>query len=89
LLSGAIGDRDYPRAARAARDEGIAVVRFTVGADGRARDCRVATSSGHAELDAVTCRLIEARFRYAPARDAAGQPVAEERGWRQRWWIEP
>lgn len=88
LLSGAIGDRDYPRTARAARVEGIAVVRFTVGIDGRARDCRVAASSGHAELDATTCRLIEARFRYDPARDAAGQPIAEERGWRQRWWIE-
>jgi protein TonB len=88
LLSGSIGDRDYPRAARAARVEGIAVVRFTVGTDGRAHDCRVATSSGSADLDAVTCRLIEARFRYAPARDGAGQPVPEERGWRQRWWIE-
>lgn len=65
------------------------MVRFTVGIDGRARDCRVITSSGHAVLDATTCRLIEARFRYAPARDAAGQPVAEERGWRQRWWIDP
>jgi protein TonB len=88
LLSGAIGDRDYPRAARAARVEGIAVVRFTVRTDGRAHDCRVATSSGSADLDAATCRLIEARFRYEPARDSAGQPVAEERGWRQRWWIE-
>lgn len=88
LIAGTIRDRDYPRAARAARAEGTSVVRFTVGIDGRPRDCRVATSSGDPALDATTCRLIEERFRYAPARDAEGRPVAEERGWRQWWWID-
>ncbi|MGJ3629764.1 MOSC domain-containing protein [Sphingomonas sp. MMS24-JH45] len=54
----------------AARIGGVVVARFTVGVDGRARDCRVTASAGHASLDATTCRLIEARFRYAPALDA-------------------
>lgn len=87
LLSGAIRDRDYPAAERHARVQGTVTAAFTVGTDGRARDCRIVRSSGSAALDATTCRLIEARFRYTPATDALGTPVAEERGWQQRWWI--
>lgn len=89
LIAGAIRDRDYPRAARAARREGSVTVRFTVSPEGRVHDCIVAHASGDAALDAATCRLIERRFRYAPARDATGTPVAEQRGWRQDWWLEP
>ncbi|MFV0624389.1 energy transducer TonB [Sphingomonas sp. ac-8] len=89
LLRGAIRDSDYPRAARRARVEGSVTVRFTVGTDGSATGCRIARSSGSAELDTATCRLIETRYRYAPARDAAGRAVAELRGWRQDWWLEP
>lgn len=89
LVAGTIRDRDYPRAARRDRIQGVVTVRFTVGTDGRVSDCVVARSSGSALLDESTCRLIEARFRYAPARDAAGVPRAEQRGWRQDWWLEP
>ncbi|RHW18539.1 TonB family protein [Sphingomonas gilva] len=87
-IAGAITPRDYPAGARRAGARGSVTVRFTVGTDGRARDCAVAISSGRSDLDATTCRLIEARFRYRPARDAAGRAVAEERGWRQDWWFE-
>ncbi|SEL42199.1 protein TonB [Sphingomonas palmae] len=88
LIVGAITSRDYPKEARAARVAGSVTVAFTVGADGRASDCAVTETSGNAALDAVTCRLIEARFRYAPALSAYGQPISERRGWRQRWWLE-
>ncbi|MCC2977423.1 energy transducer TonB [Sphingomonas sp. PL-96] len=88
LLRGAIRDPDYPRAARRARIEGSVTVRFTVDVAGRARGCAVMQSSGSPELDATTCRLIEGRYRYAPARDASGNPVEEVRGWRQDWWLE-
>lgn len=88
LVSGKIGPRDYPKAERAARVAGEVTVAFVVDTGGRVRDCTVATSSGSAALDAVTCHLVEARFRYQPARDGAGNPVSERRGWRQRWWIE-
>ena len=71
------GSTDYPPDARRARIEGTVRVRYVVGTDGRVGDCRVTRSSGHAELDATTCRLIEQRFRYRPARDAAGRPVPE------------
>ena len=88
LRSGTIRNRDYPRAAWRARIEGAVTVRYTVGTDGRPRGCRVTRSSGNAELDSTTCRLIEARFRYEPARNAAGEPVEAQVGWRQSWWIE-
>ena len=88
LLSGRLRDSDYPRSASRARAGGTVVVRFAVGANGRASGCRVTRSSGHAELDATTCRLIEKRFRYAPARGADGQPVPDVMGWKQDWWLE-
>jgi protein TonB len=71
------GDRDYPRAARAAGIEGSVAVRFTVEPSGRVSGCQVLRSSANAELDSTTCRLIEQRFRYRPARDGAGNPVPE------------
>ena len=77
-LSGAIsGARDYPRAAKRAGIEGTVSVRFTVGTDGRTSGCTVTRSSGNAELDETTCRLIEQRFRYRPAEDTEGRPVPE------------
>lgn len=88
LIAGTITSRDYPKEARAARLVGSVTVAFTVGVDGRASDCAVTETSGSATLDAITCQLIEARFRYAPALSANGQPINERRGWRQRWWLE-
>lgn len=77
-VSGAItGERDYPPAARRAGVQGSVFVRFTVGSDGAVGNCRVLRSSAGPELAAATCRLIEARFRYEPARDAEGKPVQD------------
>lgn len=86
--SGTIEDRDYPREARRARVGGEVEVRFTIEATGRVTGCRVSKSSGDAALDATTCRLIEARFRFKPATNAAGVAVASSYGWRQTWWLE-
>lgn len=85
-LSGALTRKDIPRSVWQADTRGRVVVRFTVGADGHARDCHVRQTSGHAELDAITCRLIEQRFRFEPARDTAGRAVASPYGWVQEWW---
>lgn len=88
-VSGRIKDSDYPRSASAAEVGGTVVVHFDVGADGRVSNCRIAESSGDPSLDATTCRLIEKRFRYEPARDARGEPVEDVAGWKQDWWLEP
>ncbi|MDP9415125.1 MAG: TonB family protein [Pseudomonadota bacterium] len=77
LERGRLLNEDYPRRAMRAGAEGIVSVLFTVGTDGRAGGCRVTRSSGNADLDRTTCRLIEQRFRYKPATDAEGKPVPE------------
>jgi protein TonB len=89
LIAGRILDSDYPRAASRARIGGTVIVRFTVGLDGRPGGCAVMRSSGNADLDSATCRLIERRFVYRPARDPEGRPVADTMGWKQSWWQEP
>lgn len=86
--SGTIRDRDYPRDASRAKVGGEVEVRFTIQPDGRVTGCRVTRSSGDASLDATTCRLIEERFRFKPATNAAGEPIASQYGWRQSWWLE-
>ena len=85
-LSGAISRMDIPRAVWKSGNRGNVVTRFTVGVDGRASDCQIRQSSGHPDLDATTCRLIEERFRFEPARDARGRAVAQPYGWLQEWW---
>ena len=91
------GEDDYPRSAFEAGIGGTVLMRFTVGVTGRVTDCRVTRSSGNAELDGTTCRLILKRFRYRPARNAQGRPVAAVVTGKQQWvlsrqadrWIEP
>lgn len=86
--SGTIRDRDYPASASRARTGGEVEVRFTIQRDGRVTGCRVTRSSGDDALDRTTCRLIEERFRFKPATNAAGEAVASPYGWRQTWWLE-
>jgi protein TonB len=74
-LKGRIRNSDYPHAPGALGVGGTVSVRYHVEADGRATGCSIERSSGNAELDAVTCRLIEQRFRFAPARNGDGRPV--------------
>lgn len=88
-VSGRIDDaRDYPTppGGREARRGTEVIVRVIVGTDGRARDCSVYRPSPDAEADAITCRLVEERLRFRPARDAAGNPVPAPFYWRQRWF---
>ena len=85
-VAGELRTRDFPRSGAGERDGRFIVVRYGVGTDGRVKNCRVVQSSGSAEADAITCQLIEARFRYRPAQDAAGNPVGDETGWKQWWW---
>lgn len=87
LVGGRMVHKDYPDAAGDVGAEGTVVVRLNVGSDGRASRCRVTSSSGNADLDATTCRLAEQRFRYAPARNARGEAIADVAGWSQDWWI--
>lgn len=84
-ISGAITRRDYPRDAWLAPGLHRAVtVVFRVGPDGRASACRVTRASGDARVDAITCRLVEERYRFEPQLNRAGRAVSVEARWTQR-----
>ncbi len=85
-IAGALVEADYPKAGRAKRIGTAVIVILTVGPDGRVSHCRVHRPSGDPEADAVTCKLAIDRFRFEPARDAAGNPVEGEFGWQQRFF---
>ena len=57
----------------------------TVEVNGRATGCHVTRSSRVPELDALTCRLIEQRFRFRPSMDRYGRPFADEVDWDHDW----
>lgn len=65
---------DYPRRALAARMEGVVELEVEVRADGRVESVRVKVSSGHTLLDDEALKTVK-RWRFTPARDAAGEAV--------------
>jgi len=76
--------RDYPPgAARAWPRNGRVFVAVRVQLDGRATDCKINRSSGNPRIDADTCRLVEAKVRFNPARDQQGRPYVEWYGYIQ------
>ena len=77
-IAGAILPSDYPRDLRDRGIGGRVGIVFTVGPNGRVTSCTVTRSSGVLELDALTCRLIQERFRYRPSTDRYGRPIADE-----------
>lgn len=85
-IAGEIRAKDYPRGSASERDGAYVIVHFTVMPDGTTRNCRVARSSGNAEVDRITCQLVIERFRYRPAIDGNGDPTSEKVGWKQWWW---
>ena len=88
LVTGQIRDKDYPESARAAGHHGATDTDLAIAADGRVSACRVTGSSGDADLDAATCRLVLKRFRFLPARDAGGHAVAGEVQYTQDWDVD-
>lgn len=77
-IAGEITSRDYPKHLGNFNIGGRVSMTFTVQVNGRVTGCRVTRSSGVPELDDLTCRLIEQRFRFRPSTDRYGRPVSEE-----------
>ena len=74
-LEGALTNADYRRARAPDGAAGTVRVTFRVRTDGRVDACQVIGSSGFAAFDEATCRLIEQRFRFRPARDESGRAI--------------
>ena len=86
LIQGSLSRRDYPRHLKNAGIGGEVQVRLTIAANGRVSNCAVLKSSGNAELDQMSCGLIQHRYRFDPARDAQGRPVADTLRESHVWW---
>ena len=52
-------------------------MRITVGANGRVEACSVTGSSGSSSLDDAACRGMQRYARYRPAKNAAGDNIAD------------
>ena len=83
-FAGEIQPSDYPQHLANSGHRRVSVT-FTVTVTGRAAGCRVTRSSGIGELDGLTCRLIEQRFRFRPSTDRFGHPIAEDADLDQDW----
>lgn len=84
-LSSLVTDRDYPPGAPRGADISRTTFVLTVAPEGNVDECRVNVSSGSAELDEIACRLTSERARFSPARDPAGQAVADSHWGRIDW----
>lgn len=78
---------DYPTADIRAGHAGTVRFRVAIDASGRVTGCTVTQSSGHAGLDAATCRNVTRRARFDPASDGAGEKVAGTYEGTIRWVI--
>jgi len=54
---------DYPARDLREENEGTATFRVVVGTNGRVSACEIVRSSGHAGLDAATCKAVTSRAR--------------------------
>jgi protein TonB len=84
-IAGEILPSDYPPSLGRSGIGGRVTVTFTVQVNGRATGCHVTRSSRVSELDALTCRIIEQRFRFRPSTDRYGRPIPDEVDWDHEW----
>ena len=59
----------------------------TVDTEGKVASCQVTRSSGHADLDDATCKLVTRRARFKPATDGEGNPTTGSYSNSVRWQI--
>ncbi len=78
---------DYPSRPLRELVQGTTAFRVQVGPNGRVTSCEVTASSGNAELDAATCKLVTARARFNPGKGEDGQPTTTSYSNRVKWVI--
>ena len=78
-------DDDYPAEAIRHEEQGTVAYRLQINRRGRVAECSIVSSSGSDTLDDATCRIIEDRARFEPARDTAGKRIGDEYSGRIRW----
>jgi TonB family protein len=81
--------RDYPTVAISKGQQGRVVVQFDITAEGRAKNCIVAESSGHRSLDSAPCRPLERSARFLPAKAEDGTPLPTKGRLSVDFWMPP
>jgi TonB family protein len=76
-LAELFSDEDYPQAALRMHEQGKVDFRLDIDSAGAVARCTVTHSSGSASLDETTCRLLQQRARFRPARDSDGNAVPD------------
>jgi protein TonB len=76
---------DYPIAALERREQGSVSVRMTVGVTGLVTNCAVTSSSGSRTLDEASCRILQSRALFTPARDSGGNVTTDTVRQEIRW----
>ncbi|WP_271439099.1 TonB family protein [Pontixanthobacter luteolus] len=56
--------------------DGLARFKLTVSASGKVENCQITGSTGHNVLDQATCKLVQRRARFEPARNSSGKKVS-------------
>ena len=87
-LQGLFRGDDYPESAIMGDEQGSVTVRLTVGTNGRVSNCEVISPSGSRALDRATCRILQSRAKFTPARDNRGNPTTDTVTQRIRWVLE-
>lgn len=82
-----VSNADYPSGALARNAVGTVEARVTVSPAGKASDCQMIRSSGHDDLDRITCKVVVDRARFIPARDRQGQAMSSPFAFAIRWLI--
>ncbi len=84
--AGSISEDDYPIMARWNREAGVSIASLVINKSGRVQFC---TATGATELlNATTCKILQQRFQFEPARNKKGKAV--EANWTQRIiWVLP
>jgi TonB family protein len=77
---------EYPRAALQEGRSGVVQYRLSISPQGKPIACAIERSSGHVDLDEVTCRLLMRRSSFEPARDASGAPAFGAFRSASIWW---
>ena len=78
---------DYPRSALLSGAMGETHALVDVDANRRASNCRIVRSSGHKDLDAMSCKIVTERVRYEPGRVSDGAAVVAPAYLTMRWEI--
>jgi protein TonB len=78
---------DYPSRPLREGVQGTTGFRVAVGPNGRVTSCEVTRSSGNAELDSTTCRLVTSRARFTPGKGEDGQPTTSYYSNSVRWVV--